>query len=120
MERLHKRSDGFAETPSGDLAVVMLRHSEGREDGTRALTFHPAVGSPPMRVEWEGEVAVFPSDVSGTLVRLGLARNLTQAEVDTYNADLEPEEKPAKRVKAKAEASPEPETPTEEKEPVDG
>lgn len=94
MEKLHKRSDGYSETSDGSFAVVPLRKNAvvKRNDGDYNLfDFKPSFQSDTIRVEWpvESAIALFPSDVSIILIRLGHARNLSNEEVEQYNASID-------------------------------
>lgn len=90
MEKLHKRSDGYSETSSGDFAVFPLRKS-AVADGINIFEFKPSFTGERIRVEWpiENPIAIFPGDVSMTMVRLGYARNLSDDEVEQYNASVD-------------------------------
>lgn len=90
MEKLHKRSDGYSETSDGSFAVVPLRKSavvQGSDGPVNIFEFQPSFMGERIRVEWpiDSAVALFPGDVSMTMVRLGYARNLSSEEVEQYN-----------------------------------
>lgn len=117
MVKLHKRSDGYSETSEGFFAVVPLRKNAvvSRSDGNYNLfDFKPSFQSETIRVEWpvDSAIALFPSDVSVTLIRLSHARNLTDEEVEQYNSSIDfldgKEPEPVDPPK-------EPETPADEK-----
>lgn len=134
MEKLHRRSDGYSETSSGDFAVVPQRKSAvvERTDGIyNSFSFKPSFNADTITVEWpiESGIAVFPGDVSTLMVRLGYARNLTKEEVEQYNssADFEdantpvtakaatPADEPKQEEQPKKEEPKEPAVPADEK-----
>lgn len=86
MEKLFKRADGYSEASGGNFAVVPLRRT-GIEEERFFFEFKPSFNSQSIRVEWpiESAIAVIPSDIAITMVRLGSARNLHQEEVDQFN-----------------------------------
>nr|DAF77147.1 MAG TPA: hypothetical protein [Caudoviricetes sp.] len=125
MEKLHRRSDGYSETSSGDFAVVPQRKSAvvERTDGIyNSFSFKPSFNADTITVEWpiENSIAVFPGDVSTLMVRLGYARNLTKEEVEQYNSSADFEDANAPADESKQEEQPKQEEPPadEPKEPA--
>jgi hypothetical protein len=131
MEKLHRRSDGYSETSSGDFAVVPQRKSAvvERTDGIyNSFSFKPSFNADTITVEWpiESGIAVFPGDVSALMVRLGYARNLTKEEVEQYNSSADFEDantpvapKAATPVVPPADESKQEEQPKQEEPPAD-
>lgn len=115
MEQLYKRSDGFAETPSGNIAVFMLRGSI-EEEGVSYFRYHPDFTSAPVEIRWEEDIAVLPADVAKALVSRNYARNLSQEEVENYNTLLDLENEDAKLSKKVKESAIQSNSSPEEKE----
>lgn len=95
MEKLTKRSDGIAETPSGDFAVFMTRSYQLTSDDVRFFSYRPSIVGDPVRIEWVGDIAVIPPLYALSLIKSGHGRNPTDDEVDYYNLELD-EKTPSK------------------------
>lgn len=72
---LHRRSDGFVETPEGEFAVVMRAMSGIRFDGVKWFTYKLSVNSEEITVEWDHKdnFALFPADISRGLIAMNYA-----------------------------------------------
>lgn len=87
LERLHLRSDGVTETPSGLRAIVMFYRM--RDDGVRALfNFKAHAMGETITIQWpsDSDVAILPPETSAAVVANNYARYLWSDEVDQYNA----------------------------------
>lgn len=92
MDKLQKRFDGFTEDLKGNFAIFPLRFTGRNPEGFKTFIFKPDHKSENIQVEWDDKataIAVIPSDVAMLMVRLGYARNLSDAEVDQFNASVE-------------------------------
>ena len=109
MEKLHKRSDGIAETPSGNFAIIPKRFS-GKSEELKWFEFRTSALAEVTRVEWPASAPfiITEADVAVAMVRLGYAINVTQELVDRYNVAVEEFEKNAAEAAkaAKAPAAP--------------
>lgn len=96
MEKLHKRSDGIAETPSGNFAIIPKRFS-GKSEELKWFEFRTSALAEVTRVEWPASAPfiITEADVAVAMVRLGYAINVTQELVDRYNVAVEEFEKDA-------------------------
>lgn len=96
MEKLHKRSDGIAETPSGNFAIIPKRFS-GKSEELKWFEFRTSTIAEVTRVEWPASAPfiITEADVAVAMVRLGYATNVTQELVDRYNVAVEEFEKEA-------------------------
>lgn len=91
MEKLHKRSDGFAETPSGLFAVVP-KYSQKPRNGVAWFSFRPSVLSEhPIRVEWpqDQHMIVIDADTAAAMVRLSFANMPDEELIEQYNAAVD-------------------------------
>jgi len=90
MEKLTRRSDSAAETPSGHLAVVPLARS-GSSEGTSWFEFKAHMLSEVVRVEWPSAspVIVLDADMAKSMVRLGYAAGVSDALLDEYNSAVD-------------------------------
>lgn len=92
MEKLHKRSDGFSETPSGNFAVFPLRYSGLTSEGMRFFRYVPKFNAGAIQIEWnpdDSALVIIPADIAANMVMLGYARNLTDAEVSQFNDSVD-------------------------------
>jgi hypothetical protein len=125
MEKLSRRSDGYAETPSGLFAIAPKAITGVTADGTAWFKFRASVLSEPVRVEWPNGAPVVAVDQNVALIMLRnrYAQNVTDKQIDDYNnlvdEVLAADKKAAKPVeKEKAEGDQKPaETPKEETPP---
>lgn len=94
MEKLHYRSDGAAETPSGLFAVLPVIRS-GEFDGVAFFEYKASPISDITRIEWpaHSDVILIDVEVAKELVRAGYAMGLTKNQVDAYNEAVEAWEK---------------------------
>jgi len=88
MEKLHTRSDGISETPSGLFGVSPLRWNE-HVDGTRSFEFMAKVHGPVQHIIWEGDIAVIRPDVAMVMVGKGYARHPTETQVQEWNEKVQ-------------------------------
>lgn len=107
MEKLHKRSDGIAETPSGNFAIIPRRFS-GKSEELKWFEFRTSTVAEVTRVEWPASAPfiITEADVAVAMVRLGYAVNVTQELVDRYNVAVEEHEKAAGKAPAKPDPAP--------------
>lgn len=87
MEKLHRHSDGSAITLTGDMGIQMLRQS-GNDPATKIKFFEykPSVTSEfPVRIEWDGDMAVIPSDAAWPLIQRAYARHASEIQLAAWN-----------------------------------
>lgn len=86
MEKLQRRSDGFAETQSGNLAVFPLR-SSGRNTEHKWFDFKRTAVSDAVRVRWriDDAIVVIEASTAVYLVKKNYARHVTDEEVRKWN-----------------------------------
>lgn len=86
MEKLSRRSDGLFETQSGHFAVRPVS-STGSDGEHKWFDFHATPFSAKQRLRWPiGEViAVIPQATAMLLLTKGYAKNIVQADADTWN-----------------------------------
>lgn len=92
MEKLHLRSDGYSETPSGLFATVMQRYTGVTPDGQRYhFTFRTCPACEGTRLEWpiNTSVMLLSQDIVSFIEGKGYARALVGEEVDAYNAAVD-------------------------------
>lgn len=101
LEKLHLRSDGFAETQSGLFAVDMLRQSGTDGEGNAFFRFRPGYLEQAVTVIWPQDDAfvLIPEGTAKVLVARKYAKPIDQDMIDRHNAAIE---KPARKTKAKA------------------
>lgn len=91
MVALAKTSVESWATSDGLSPVVMLR-SSGQSGGFKYFSFVPAIMADPIRIEWadtvEGarDLALLPANIASAVKALGFARDVTDAEVEAWNA----------------------------------
>lgn len=87
MEKLHLRSDGYAETPSGLFATVMTRSSGVTATGLNWFRFKTTSYQDRVTLEWptSTDVIIVSKDIVDFLEAHRYARPLTADEVDGYN-----------------------------------
>ena len=85
MERLHRHSDGSAITLTGESAIQILRQTGKTEEGVKFFEYKPQVTAPIVRVEWDGDFAVIPTESALPLLMRGYARHATDIQVDAWN-----------------------------------
>lgn len=118
MEKLHKRSDGYSETPSGLFATVMQRYTGVTRDGQNYhFTARLCPTCEGTRFEWpvNTSIMLLQQDLVFFLEGKGYARGLSQEEVDRYNeavdafldAASEPVEPGASPIAGEGENAPE-------------
>jgi hypothetical protein len=90
MEKLQRRSDGIAETPSG-LFAISPKRSSGRDSETNWFDFKKRATSETIRVRWpRGEtIAVIDSSIALFMLSAAYARNASDEEVRAWNAAIE-------------------------------
>lgn len=90
MEKLQRRSDGFAETQSGNLGVFPLR-SSGKDTEHKWFDFKRTAVSDTVRVRWriDDKIIVVEAATALYLFRKGYARHVTDAEVLAWNETID-------------------------------
>lgn len=84
-----KAIEGGAMADGGMCPVVML--ASGRlEDGIRRAIVSPAFNAEPLTIEWpDGQnIVMFPSGIARVLIRFGMARHMTEEEIDEARRDF--------------------------------
>lgn len=92
MEKLHKGSDGLAETQSGFLAVVPRIHSGRTPDGEFFYFEYKAnVLGPVTRVEWPSyqPFCLIKRDQGEAMLRLNFASPATDEQIADFNAAVD-------------------------------
>lgn len=86
MPKLHKRSDGACETPSGLFAVVP-KYTSGIVDDISWFEFRSDFQSPVTRVEWQtgSALILLPQDQAKAMVRMGYADGISDNLLAQYN-----------------------------------
>jgi hypothetical protein len=86
MEKLTRRSDGFAETISGKLAISPTRFS-GKDSDFKWFDFRRTATAPVTRVRWriDDKIAVIDAPVASFMIGKRYADNVTDRQINEWN-----------------------------------
>lgn len=88
---LHRRSDGFVETPDGNVVVEMRTRTKVERDGTKTFRFKASVTAQAISLSWSraDNIALFPLDVATILIARGWASNIDDAKLAELLAEVQ-------------------------------
>lgn len=93
--KLQLRADGWAETPDGALAVVMMVRTR-IEGGLVVFRYQPTFTSPPLQLQWrvEDTLQIFPPEIAAHMVNMRWAKRPDARLIEAHNAALGAEPEP--------------------------